>query len=90
MKTERLSVSGDPAHSSLAVNDQLTPPLCQICGRPGKTRGLHHDHCHKCGTYRGWLCMRCNRGFFNEDAGLLMHAAVYFGRHQYVCPKVKR
>lgn len=35
---------------------------CEICGVFANElkRGLHFDHDHKTGKFRGWLCHRCN------------------------------
>jgi Recombination endonuclease VII len=36
------------------------PERCEACGDlPGKS-ALHNDHNHLTGTFRGWLCVRCN------------------------------
>jgi Recombination endonuclease VII len=63
---------------------------CEICGRPPKTRSLHHDHCHRCGQWRGWLCMRCNRGLYGELPALMRVAADYFERHYVECVPTKK
>jgi hypothetical protein len=39
-----------------------SPPLCELCGRPPRSRALNLDHCHGTGEFRGWLCSNCNRG----------------------------
>lgn len=37
------------------------PDRCELCDKPPKgTRGLHLDHCHSTGKFRGWLCQSCN------------------------------
>jgi len=38
------------------------PTLCEICGDRNPKRGLHFDHCHTTGRFRGWLCQHCNTG----------------------------
>lgn len=38
------------------------PERCENCGAaPGKY-GMHLDHSHTTGKFRGWLCGRCNMG----------------------------
>lgn len=76
--------------------------VCAICGRPPKTTRLAVDHHHLCGgptlkptllrrlSIRGLLCMRCNRGYFEENPTYLRIAADYFERHLLECPKVAR
>jgi Recombination endonuclease VII len=36
------------------------PQVCELCGRPPKTRALALDHDHETGEFRGWLCGVCN------------------------------
>jgi Recombination endonuclease VII len=36
------------------------PKACEACGRKPGTRGLHCDHVHSTGKFRGWLCSQCN------------------------------
>lgn len=40
------------------------PGYCEACGSltPGGMGGFHEDHDHFTGLFRGWLCMKCNRG----------------------------
>ena len=53
---------------------------CDICGRgPSGPRGLHIDHDHATGVFRGWLCSGCNTGVgaFRDDPSMLERAAAY-------------
>lgn len=59
------------------------PSHCECCGSPpvpGKI--LHLDHCHASGTFRGWLCMRCNTaiGKLGDNLDGLMKAVAYIQR----------
>ena len=39
------------------------PEICECCGKLNTAkRGLHLDHDHKNGKFRGWLCTTCNTG----------------------------
>jgi hypothetical protein len=56
------------------------PQACDICGqRNGRHGGIMFDHDHKTGTFRGWLCHRCNTvlGFVNDDPALLQKLIDY-------------
>jgi hypothetical protein len=55
------------------------PDRCDICNRPPGTHGLHVDHCHLTGVFRGWLCGECNLGLgkFKDSSDLLVAAARY-------------
>jgi Recombination endonuclease VII len=58
------------------------PERCELCDQlPGK-RGLHVDHCHLTGVFRGWLCSECNLGLgkFKDSSDLLVAAARYLRR----------
>jgi hypothetical protein len=54
---------------------------CAICGTPSKQfkKGLHADHDHATGAFRGMLCVKCNLalGLFKDDATRLKEAANY-------------
>lgn len=58
------------------------PTLCECCGKhPGK-RGIHLDHCHKTGKFRGWLCVNCNTGIgkLGDSIEGLLTAIAYLSR----------
>lgn len=38
------------------------PAECEGCGGNGGKKGLHLDHDHEDGSFRGWLCVKCNMG----------------------------
>lgn len=52
---------------------------CQICDGTGGARGLHLDHDHATGVFRGWLCSPCNSaiGYFADDPERCALAAQY-------------
>jgi hypothetical protein len=58
------------------------PELCEICNQLPKQRGLHADHCHLTGVFRGWLCGECNLGLgkFKDSSDLLVAAVRYLRR----------
>jgi hypothetical protein len=37
------------------------PDLCECCGSHRGDKGLHRDHDHNTGLFRGWACHKCNR-----------------------------
>ena len=58
------------------------PKICDVCS------GNHHlgivfDHCHQSGSFRGWLCDRCNKtlGLVRDDPDLLRKLAEYLERN---------
>lgn len=64
---------GPPSYRRAEIAGRPKPDVCEICSRrPGK-RGLHFDHDHKTGQFRGWLCGRCNTalGMVEDDIGTL-------------------
>ncbi len=58
------------------------PALCECCGRPPCTQGMHLDHCHETGAFRGWLCSGCNMaiGRLGDNHAGIMQAATYLLR----------
>lgn len=59
-----------------------TPDFCECCGRPPTKRGLHFDHCHQLGHFRGWLCNGCNLalGYVDDDPNILRKLIAYLER----------
>ncbi len=45
-----------------ALPTRPCPDRCELCGRVPGERGLHSDHDHDTGRFRGWLCVVCNTG----------------------------
>jgi hypothetical protein len=64
-----------------ALAGRPRPDICEICGGPSgdPKRGMHFDHCHKTGRFRGWLCRKCNLmlGHAEDDASRLRAGAAY-------------
>lgn len=50
------------AKKHLLAAGRPRPDHCEVCGyKPAEGgRGLHFDHCHETGKFRGWLCNWCN------------------------------
>lgn len=60
-----------------------TPQLCECCSRkPNGKGGLHLDHCHVTGLFRGWLCHNCNTalGLLGDSQEGLLRALEYLRR----------
>ena len=57
------------------------PDKCQVCGNLGSDtkKGLHLDHDHKTGKFRGWLCNGCNTslGHCRDNPEILRKLARY-------------
>ena len=47
------------------------PDQCEICEKSDVK--ICYDHCHKTGSFRGWLCLRCNSalGLVGDDVKIL-------------------
>ena len=62
---------------------------CAICCtlNPGGKGMLHVDHCHKTGSIRGLLCVRCNVGIgmFQDDPLVIHKGITYLNRHSLAC-----
>ena len=58
------------------------PAVCECCGKAPTGHGMCLDHCHVSGTFRGWLCGRCNRsiGQLGDSIDGLMNAVRYLER----------
>ena len=59
------------------------PALCEVCNRrPDPKKGLHFDHCHQRGHFRGWLCRSCNLtlGYVQDDPRILLKLVAYLAR----------
>ena len=53
------------------------PEFCEIC-KENEYR-IVFDHCHSSGSFRGWICDRCNRvlGIVKDSPELLKELALY-------------
>jgi hypothetical protein len=58
------------------------PNTCECCGNPPRKNGMHLDHCHLTGEFRGWLCGPCNQGIglFGDSEDTLSLAINYLKR----------
>jgi Recombination endonuclease VII len=58
------------------------PEVCDACGNLPGLKGLHFDHCHTNGWFRGWLCQPCNMalGLLKDDANRLRKLIAYLER----------
>ena len=63
-----------PQHKRKTAPREM-PESCEVCGSSGKSfkKGLHYDHDHSTGKFRGWLCLRCNfaLGMVNDKVDIL-------------------
>lgn len=60
------------------------PTLCENCLKPPTKGGMHLDHDHITGKFRGWLCNKCNRGFghFGDTLEGMQQGVRYLERAQ--------
>ena len=60
----------------------IRPAICDCCGKPPRRNGMHRDHCHLTGEFRGWLCGPCNQGIglLGDTEGGLQLAIKYLKR----------
>ena len=61
------------------------PAVCEVCGDPPSAKkALCLDHEHLTGTFRGWLCHRCNTaiGLLRDSSDLCVALARYLRAHQ--------
>lgn len=70
-----------------AVAKRPPPENCEACGdaTPGRGRlGMHFDHNHATGEFRGWLCPMCNRalGCARDDVKRLRSLIDYLERNK--------
>lgn len=60
-------------HRGASLPTRPAPETCELCGRLPGVRGLHSDHDHETGRFRGWLCLGCNTAIGklgDNEAGL--------------------
>lgn len=55
------------------------PSVCECCAREPGAKGLHLDHDHITGNFRGWLCGECNLGLgkLGDNLAGVLRAAEY-------------
>jgi hypothetical protein len=58
------------------------PEVCDACGSLPGSKGMHFDHCHQNGWFRGWLCSQCNMtlGLVKDDPNRLRMLIAYLER----------
>jgi len=76
-KVQRQREKRDARLAALAGRPKTSE--CELCGETAKTV---FDHDHVSGSFRGWLCDRCNRtlGQIKDDISLLLKMAEYLHR----------
>lgn len=65
------------------IVQKLQDGKCAICGDLMSGKSMHHDHDHKTGEWRGWLCHWCNTGIgmFRDDISRLRNAISYLQKY---------
>jgi hypothetical protein len=85
---ERLEAKTEKWRQDLvAMAGRPRPKVCDICGGPpDPKKGMHYDHCHQTGKFRGWLCRKCNLmlGNAEDDPSRLREGASYLERFSEV------
>ncbi len=82
-KWARENPERNAAHRNKVSNsDAVTPKpaVCDACQQPPRgARGLHLDHNHATGEFRGWLCHHCNVALGNvrDSVEILIKLAAY-------------
>lgn len=75
-----------PCNVTVAQLKAAYTDKCHLCGTPASEciKGLHMDHCHETGAFRGWLCSGCNQGLgmFWESETRLQLAIEYLARNK--------
>lgn len=61
----------------LAMAGRPKPEACEICG--SSEFPIVWDHCHVSGTFRGWICDRCNKvlGLVSDSPQILSQLQSY-------------
>jgi hypothetical protein len=71
--------------AGLPIPTRPEPRNCECCGASPKAEhhGLHLDHDHQTGAFRGWLCGRCNSaiGLLGDTIEGVDRAIVYLRSH---------
>lgn len=62
-----------------AAAGRKKPKQCEVCGGGGP---IHFDHCHRSGSFRGWICFSCNAvlGHVHDDTRHLRKLIAYLKR----------
>lgn len=71
-------------HRGLPIPARSCPAVCECCGSPPGKYGLHLDHCHVTGAFRGWLCAKCNTaiGKLGDSLAGVQRAVAYLSSAQ--------